>query len=106
MVNGLWSEGKGGEDKLESVQGILAHRLCNYAPPAVQLKAGPHSFLGDKAIVESVRLDSSGVIAKGKPPPILHAGTLALTHCLVMVCSRDCVHKSLGSKVPFYSPST
>lgn len=38
MVNGSWLKGGDG-DKVESSQGVLAHRLGRFAP-AVQLKAG------------------------------------------------------------------
>lgn len=59
---------KGDGDKVESDQGVLAQRLCDYAP-AVQLKAGPFTLSGGRALVQSSRTDSSGVTANGKPPP-------------------------------------
>lgn len=77
----LGRRGKGDGDKVESDQGILAHRLCDYSP-AIQLKAGPFTRSGDRALVQSSRTDSSGVIANGKPPPTLQTGTLELTHSL------------------------
>lgn len=54
---------------------------------------------GDRALIQTSRIDSTGVTAKGKPPLTLQAGALGLTHCLVMAYSLDCVHESPESKV-------
>lgn len=86
---------------VESDQGILAQRFCDYSP-AVQLKAGLSTLSGDRALVQALRTDHSGVIANGKPPPILQAGTLLLTQ-LIMACSPCHVHESLESKVLYCS---
>lgn len=55
VVNGSWPEGKGDRDKVESFQCILAQRLQDYTLAVQFLKVGPHSFLGDRALVQPSR---------------------------------------------------